>query len=146
MRQGVGAEFPHHDERRRLSVADHAVAPMAASAQTRSNISRLFWDLRNALRLTPHQAAAQLLTRVDTIEALETGQFELLPQGPEMARIIMTYTGMAGIDGRPVLAALADVLRDAANRVQPPRQQPSQRLRQAGTAFANSASGYLLAL
>jgi Helix-turn-helix domain len=139
MRQGVGAGFPHHEGGQRPRVADHGVAPMAASAQTRSNISRLFWDLRNALRMTPHQAAAQLQTRVDIIEALETGQFELLPQGPETARIVMTYTGMAGIDGRPVLAALADLMRDAAARAQPSRSQSSQRLRQAGTAFANGA-------
>jgi hypothetical protein len=106
----------------------------------------LFRDLRNALRLTPHQAAAHLLTRPDVIEAFEAGEFELLPPWPETARVIMAYTSMAGIDGLPILRALAEALRTPAQtaRALPSSPQGSQRLqveriRQAGTALANGA-------
>jgi hypothetical protein len=149
MRQGVGAGFPHHDDRRRVTrgdarTAEPVLAPASASAQARLNIAKLFWDLRTALRVTPHQLAAHILTRVEVIEALETGQFEFLPQWPETARIVMAYTALAGIDGRPVLAALADVMRAAQAAAQPVRQNSTrsvqvERLRQAGTAFANGA-------
>ncbi len=157
MRQGVGAGFPHHDGRRRQAHSDAnwsgarraepklALIPAAhVDLAPRSNISRLFFDLRNALQITPHQAAAHLLTRVEVIAALESGQFEFLPQWPETARIVMAYTAMAGIDGRPVLAALADVMRSAPPDSQAVRTQSASRLqvdrlRQAGTAFANGA-------
>ncbi|HPG88342.1 MAG TPA: helix-turn-helix domain-containing protein [Hyphomicrobium sp.] len=86
-------------------------APQNASAHARSNIARLFVDLRTALRATPHQVAAQLRTRPDIILALEAGQFEGLPTWNETARIVIGYTALAGIDGRPVLTAIADVVR-----------------------------------
>jgi hypothetical protein len=150
MRRGVGAEFPqvygrHPVEGGRAHVAEPAFAPQPPSAQARTNIAKLFWDLRNALRITPHQAAAHLLTRADVIEALETGDFELLPQWPETVRIVMAYAAMAGINGQPILNALAEVLRGPERvLLPPPRSQTPQRpqverLRQAGTAFANGA-------
>jgi hypothetical protein len=149
MRQGVGAGYPHHDDRRHVSRSDARTsepvfAPVAGSAQARLNIAKLFWDLRAALRVTPHQLAAHILTRVEVIEALETGQFEFLPQWPETARVVMAYTALAGIDGRPVLTALADVMRAAQAAAKPQRSNSTrsaqvERLRQAGTAFANGA-------
>ena len=144
MRRGVGADFPHHSEHRSVSGAHPAVASAHASAQSRINISRLFLDLRAALRVTPHQIAAHLMVQPDTIGALETGHFELLPPWAETTRIVMTYTAMAGIDGRPVLAALAGVFQVSAEAAKAPRLKPSQRLkvrrlRQAGSALASGA-------
>jgi hypothetical protein len=138
---------PQRDRRREMSQRCRSVQDQImplnqiTPQQWRSNISRLFFDLRNALRITPHQAAAHLLTAPDVIAALETGQFEMLPKWPETARIVMAYTALAGIDGRPVLGALADVLRNSAAVAQAQQTQrvPGQRLRQAGTAFANGA-------
>lgn len=51
------------------------------------------------------------MTRPDVIYALEGGRFEGLPAWPETSRIVIAYTALAGIDGRPVLAAIADVVR-----------------------------------
>lgn len=144
MSRGVGAEFPQSYGRRVAHAAPRQRAPAVPSAQIRSNIARLFWDLRNALQLSPYQAAANLLTHSDVIGLLEAGHFEMLPPWPETARIVMTYTSMAGVDGQPVLNAIADVLRASALQVQA-QPQPSpqriqvERLRQAGTAFANGA-------
>jgi hypothetical protein len=162
MRQGVGAALPHRDDHHSVVVTQNVTATGVHSAQLRSNparsdivdhgggpqgrpdIGRLFFDLRFALRITPHQAAAHLLTRPETILALETGQFELLPHWPETARIVMTYTALAGIDGRPVLAALADAIRASVQpvmraKVQAANRQPADRLKQAGSAIASSA-------
>lgn len=70
---------------------------------------RLFADLRKALRLTVPEAAQRVGTRIDVIVALESGVVGHLPPWPETARIVERYTGLAGIDARPVL----DVLRRA---------------------------------
>jgi hypothetical protein len=150
MRRGVEAASPQSYGRASAQAANPMAAPSTASAQVRTNVARLFWDLRNALQLTPYQAAANLLTHADVVGQLETGHFEMLPPWPETARIVMTYTSMAGVDGQPVLNAIADVLRASAAQTQvqvqsrvPPQQTPQRlqvdRLRQAGTAFANGA-------
>jgi Helix-turn-helix domain len=143
MRRGVGAGFPQNRELRSAQAVPNAAVQTAGSAQARTNISRLFLDLRAALRATPHQVAAHLMVQIETIEALETGHFEFLPPWPETARIVMAYTALVGIDGRPVLAALADVLRASAV-VAPPapanaRRLPAHRLLQAGNALAQGA-------
>ncbi len=80
------------------------------TSQARANVGQLFFDLRNALRVTPEQIAAHLFAAPEAIVALETGQFEYLPPWPETARIVMGYTALAGIDGRPVLNTIADAL------------------------------------
>ncbi|MEQ1671006.1 MAG: helix-turn-helix domain-containing protein [Hyphomicrobium sp.] len=154
MRQGVGAGFPQQSGRSDrpgggVRAPVHAAAPAAASAQSRANIARLFFDLRAALQATPQQAAAQLMTRPETVLALETGHFEAMPHWPEAARIVMAYTALAGIDGRPVLSAMAEVLREsAASQPAPPQAAlpaqghhhfPVDRLRQAGSALAHGA-------
>lgn len=152
MRQGVGAGFPQHDSYMGVSRRANVSAPgtahamqareaATASAQSRTNIARLFFDLRSALRATPHQVAAQLQTRPEAVIALEAGQFEAMPHWPETARIVMAYTAMAGIDGRPVLAALADVLHASAQPAQAAHVPAPHvhRLRQAGSALAHGA-------
>lgn len=135
MRNGVGAGIPHHDRYSGTHASLVPVAPYAHAAQqpaaysnanarrnaqsstdgTRANIARLFFDLRSALRVTPHQLALHLQTSPNTIAALEAGDFEHLPVWSETARIVVAYTALAGIDGRPVLAALADTVRRANN-------------------------------
>jgi type VI protein secretion system component VasF len=113
-------------------------------------IARFFLDLRSALRVTPHHIAAQLMTGLETIDALETGRVWMLPQWPETARVVMAYTALAGIDGRPVLQAIADLhhavaavrtvpVPAAADRTQNHQIQHVERIRRAGTAFANGA-------
>lgn len=84
----------------------------------RQNIARLFFDLRQALRLTPHHLAAHLMTVPQSIYALERGEFELMPDWSETCRIVIAYTNLAGIDGRPVLAAMSNVVRETAARPQ----------------------------
>jgi hypothetical protein len=70
--------------------------------------------LRQALRLTVPQAARYLTVRPEVVEALETGQVEYLPAWPETSAIIMTYTSMAGVNGRPVLNAIGTLFRQLA--------------------------------
>lgn len=166
MRRGVGANFSQSRVRGSAqtaptNVANTAVAPpngdtqRAHSAHIRTNIARLFQDLRTAMRITPQQAATYLQTSVETIAALESGQFEYLPPWPEIARVITAYAAMAGIDGQPVIAAIGDVLRQEAQAYaiaqphQPPapvnarhhgaHHLPVDRLLQAGSALANGA-------
>jgi hypothetical protein len=147
MRKGVGAEFPHRGHQARDQQREPVRAPAEASAQVRANIARFFFDLRRVLRLSPHQVSAHLLTRTETIDALESGLIEYLPPWPETARIVMAYAAMAGIDGRPVLAAIAGQIQIAAgiapepaSRGLPPqRRQPPNQLRRAGLVIANSA-------
>jgi hypothetical protein len=69
-------------------------------------VAHFFQDLRTALRLTPMQAAQSLVTRVDIVTALESGQIDALPPWPETCRIVRMYAGFAGLDPRPVLHVL----------------------------------------
>lgn len=190
MRNGVGAGFPHHGRYPDVQAlpsqgASHALVPYTPPVQqhahrsysqsysapqqpspSREAVARLFRDLRAALRVTPHQIAAHLVTRSDTIAALEAGDFEHLPPWHETSRIVLAYTALAGIDGRPVLAAVADVVRrsphaplqlaapvakPAATPMQaPPQALPPERPRaanvstfvRAGSAIANGAKRF----
>ncbi len=105
-----------------------AQAPAAqAQAESRALIARFFIDLRQALRLTVPQAAHYLQVRPEVVEALETGQVEYLPPWPETAAIIMTYTSMAGVNGRPVISAIGTLLTHLSVAAAPPVQLPVQR-------------------
>ena len=153
MRRGVGAEFPHRGQQARYQQRALIRAPTQASAQTlsnqaRLNIARFFVDLRRVLRLTPHQVSAHLLTRTETIDALESGLVEYLPPWPDTARIVMAYAAMAGIDGRPVLTAIAEQIQTAVamapepalpSRLPPQRRTQPNQLRRAGLVIANGA-------
>src|SRR6185437_16454084 len=112
MRRGVG---------RNVSVDDHARSERVAYdrgefynhvqvSNDRELISRFFTDLRRALRLTLPQAAQYMRVHPEIIEMLETGQVEYLPPWPQTAQIIMDYTSVAGIDGRPVITAVGGLL------------------------------------
>ncbi len=114
MRRGFGAADPHRARRApvQLEPVPKPRRPAVPAAEQRASVARFFIDLRRVLRVTPHQAAVEIVTRVETIEALESGQVNLLPQWPETARVVMAYAGLAGIDGRPVLTAIASLIRD----------------------------------
>ncbi len=109
-------------------------ASMQAQAESRALIARFFIDLRQALRLTVPQAAHYLSVPLEVVEALETGQVEYLPAWPETSAIIMTYTSMAGVNGRPVLNALGTLFTQLsvpaapvpALTYQPQQQRPQQ--------------------
>lgn len=79
-------------------------------AESRALIGQFFIDLRRALRLTLPQAAEYLQVRPEVIEALETGHVEYLPDWADTSAIVMTYTSMAGINGRPALNAIGQLI------------------------------------
>jgi Helix-turn-helix domain len=153
MRRGVGADFPQQHERGRAQFsAPHTVAidvgPVTAvqsgAVDARRDIAKLFFDLRLAMRMSPQEVAHHIRTTPAIIEALERGQFEVMPPWPDAARIVMAYAAIAGIDGRSLVAALAEGLRtQAAVRPQSPTMvpphSPVKRLRHAGTVLANGA-------
>ena len=131
MRNGGGAEYPHHESYSGAHASFSQASPQSFARQSasahpnlnahrspdaaRANIARLFFDLRSALRVTPQQLALHLQATPSTLLALEYGDFEHLPVWSETSRVVIAYTALAGIDGRPVLAALADTLRRSAN-------------------------------
>ena len=79
-------------------------------SESRALVARFFIDLRRALRLTLPQAAHYVQVHPEVIETLETGQIEYLPPWSETARIVLTYSSMAGVDGGPVLNAIGGLL------------------------------------
>ncbi len=94
---------------------------LAQANHVRAGIAQLFLDLRTSLGASCGQLAAHLGTYTGVIEALESGRFELLPHWPETARIVMAYTALARIDGRPVLSALSAVVQAPLQRDLVPR-------------------------
>lgn len=79
-------------------------------AESRALIAQFFIDLRRALRLTLPQAAEYLQVCPEVIEALETGQVEYLPAWSDTSAIVMTYTSMGGVNGRPALNAIGHLV------------------------------------
>ena len=100
----------------------------------RELIARFFMDLRRALRLTLPQAAYYLQVHTNVIEALETGQVEYLPPWPQTAQIVMGYTSMAGVDGRPVLNAIGNLI----VMLQPAPEEPEK----PSAGYASQAGGH----
>lgn len=132
MRRGVGRNEPSVQRERggpiqvRQGAFERGVS-LQAQAESRALIARFFIDLRQALRLTVPQAAHHLSVHPEVVEALETGQVEFLPHWSEMSAIIMTYTSMAGVNGRPVLHAIGTLLTHLSVPAAPPAQITSQR-------------------
>lgn len=128
MRRSVGRNVSvgsHEYERQGHSRFEAPVptASVQAQAESRALIARFFIDLRQALRLTVPQAAHYLAVRPEVVEALETGQVEYLPQWQETSAIIMTYTSMAGVNGRPVLNAIGTLFTQLSVRAAPTANQ-----------------------
>jgi hypothetical protein len=102
-----GAGFPGAQGR--------AAAPGPSPEKIKAEVGRFFVDLRQTFRLSPAQAAKKLSTRPEIVAALETGDVRKLPPWPETCRIVRSYTGLAGLDPRPVLH-LIEVLQTVAAR------------------------------
>lgn len=153
MRRGVGGYAQSSVvPRGRPGPAPNHRNPAQSYSQFSQNcaaVARFFADLRRALALTPTQAALSVSTRVDVIEALESGRFDMLPPWPETTRIVLAYAARAGVDGRPVLGAMAALLAHLSHpapaqspRVEKPTAPSRPRsapLRRAGTAIAAGA-------
>ena len=128
--------------------SDPAWSGALAAVQMRGDVSRFFIDLRRALGVSPTRISEQLKTNVRVISALERADVEALPPWQETGRIVMSYTAWAGIDGRPVLTALATLLRDVEHRnrsaaqfaaVRPAVSASAARLRHASQIIAEGA-------
>lgn len=66
----------------------------------------LFRRIREVAGLSLVQTAQRLHTFPSVIDALERGEFDRLPPWPETVVVVSGYTALAGIDPRPVLAAI----------------------------------------
>ena len=84
-----------------------------------AEVARFFQELRAAFRMSQAQAAQRLSTRIDIISALEEGDVAVLPPWPECCRIVRTYTGLVGLDPRPILHSLETLLAIAARTPKP---------------------------
>lgn len=103
-----------------------APAPTAPTPERiKADVGRFFLDLRQTYRLSQAQAAKRLATRPEIIAALEGGDVRNLPPWPETCRIVRGYTGLAGLDPRPVLQ-LIEALHTLAARA--PAPAPSRAL------------------
>jgi hypothetical protein len=134
MRRGVGRSVSVESHGRGPDPSRALVPVSSASAQaqaeSRALIARFFIDLRQALRLTVPQAAHYLAVQPEVVEALETGQVEYLPAWPDTSAIIMTYTSMAGVSGRPVLNAIGTLFTQLSVPAAPPAPMPAQPMMQ----------------
>jgi hypothetical protein len=131
MRRGVGRNvsvggYEHERHSNGRYDVPMQAASVQAQAESRALIARFFIDLRQALRLTLPQAAHYLSVQPEVVEALETGQVEYLPAWPETSAIIMTYTSMAGVNGRPVLHAIGTLFTKLAVPAAPPSRMLAQ--------------------
>jgi hypothetical protein len=84
-----------------------------------AEVVRFFRDLRAAFGMSQAEAAQRLATRIDIIPALEAGDVSGLPPWPECCRVVRTYTGLVGLDPRPILHSLELLLAVAARTPKP---------------------------
>lgn len=122
--------------------------PRQQAMAVHSQIALFFRNLRTFLGITQQQAAAQLMTHVQVIDALENADVRYLPDWPETARVVMAYAAWARIDGRPILGALAALQNGSVPRRPSPvrnaaayahMQHSVVRLRQAGVVLVEGA-------
>ena len=73
------------------------------STTVAAQIGSFFRDLRRNFKISQPEIASRLSTRIEIIAALEAGDVRNLPHWPETCRIVQTYTGLVGLDPRPVL-------------------------------------------
>lgn len=67
----------------------------------------IFREMRKATDLSLEELSEKLQTPTTTITALESGTTQALPDWMETSRIIIEYTGMLGLDSRPILRRLS---------------------------------------
>jgi hypothetical protein len=110
MREGYEPARPYSVARAQsVAATAAATSPVTLAAE----VARFFFDLRGALQLSHADAAQALATRVDIVLALETAQVGALPPWQETCRIARTYAGLAGLDPRPVLHVLEQLVASA---------------------------------
>lgn len=80
--------------------------------------------MRRASDASVEQLAARLNTSVSTIQALEAGAIEALPDWQETTRVVTTYAGSLGLDSRPVLRRMKAHLAGPAPGPRTERDQP----------------------
>jgi hypothetical protein len=144
MRRGVGSvSVDGHVQSARTGRDRSKFSNQIQASQDRELIARFFTDLRRALRLTLPQAAQYMRVHPEIIEALETGQVEYLPSWPQTAQIIMAYTSVANIDGRPVLTAVGGLLIALQQAPEPPPVQPQDSYA-AQAGYVTQAGGHFV--
>lgn len=146
MREGYEPARPNSVVRSQGARAPYAVAAPPSPAAMVADAARFFADLRVALRLTHMQAAQALSTRVDVVVALESGQIGALPPWPETCRIVRTYAGFAGLDPRPVMHVLEQVIAAAPRAPAPVPRRAATRpvlpdLRRRGAPLLKAVGG-----
>ncbi len=146
MRRGVGRSVSVSGRARseRTERSRNDGSQQIQISESRALVARFFIDLRRALRLTLPQAAHYVQVHPEVIETLETGQIEYLPPWSETARIVLTYSSMAGVDGGPVLNAIGGLLAVLAQPAvteapKAARPEPRGHFRRAGSAIASGA-------
>jgi len=77
--------------------------PGPQSLPVATQVGRFFRDVRRSFHLSQPEVAQRLATRIDIVAALEAGDVHNLPPWAETCRIVRTYTGLVGLDPRPIL-------------------------------------------
>ncbi len=99
-----------------------APSPPRAGPAALAEVGALFRDLRRALRLPLPELARRLATRLEVLQALETGEAHRLPPWPETVRVVKAFTALGRIDPTLVLAVLRQAI-----EAPPPRALPAPR-------------------
>ncbi len=119
----VQAHVPALAAQRQMSAAINqhkaARAQRLAAPPPVDEAAALFRTIRQMSGLSPVNIARRLHTRTSVISALEQGDFQRLPPWPETVLVVSGYTALAGVDPRPVLAAIRDMLDAKVIDVQP---------------------------
>lgn len=117
-RAGGGATSPRSGAR--LQSAPFAVGPgYAPPVPLDLPLADLLGGVRRSLGLEPHELAARLGTRHETVLALEAAAWAHLPPWPETARVVAGWMSLAGMDPRPALAQTAAHLQALARAPRP---------------------------
>lgn len=74
-------------------------------------IAIIFREMRKATDLSVEQLSGRLQTSPSTISALESGSILELPDWIETSQVVIDYTGLLGLDSRPVLRRLSNQLK-----------------------------------
>lgn len=83
-----------------------ATRPRQQTAPPHHEAGRLFRRIRQIAGLSAAETARRLHTSFGVIDALEHGELDRLPPWPETVVVVSGFTALAGIDPRPVLAAI----------------------------------------
>ena len=111
------------------SIAVARLAPMGARLP-QHEAGELFQRIRQMAGLSLLQIAHRLRTTIAVIDALERGDVERLPPWPETVVVVSGFTAMAGVDPRPVLAAIREGLSSKVIEARPVAANTRSRMQQ----------------